>query len=192
MLLFWRHGYEATSVAALTTAMGITAPSLYASFGYKKQLFLEAVGRYTSGPVTVAGIIRDAADARDAAHTLLRGAAIGLTGVDTPPGCLLVNGAANCSPGSIDVQEALAAIRRENEAALRGRVQADIDAGILAADADAATLASLTMALIQGMSTQARDGAGRSKLVAIAEAAMRAWPEAIISAPVVNTSERHV
>ena len=39
MLLFWRHGYEATSVNDLTNAMGITPPSLYTAFGDKKQLF---------------------------------------------------------------------------------------------------------------------------------------------------------
>ena len=176
MLLFWRHGYEATSVADLTAAMGVTAPSLYNAFGDKKRLFLEAVGKYTSGPVTAQSIIRDAATARDAARALLRGSAVGLTGADTPTGCLLVGGATNCSPAAADVQEALAAIRRANEAALRGRTQADIAGGVLPAEADATTLASLTMAVIQGMSTQARDGAGRDKLLALADAAMRAWP----------------
>ena len=57
MLLFWRHGYEATSVNDLTRAMGITPPSLYAAFGDKKQLFLEAVRRYLSGSVTSESII---------------------------------------------------------------------------------------------------------------------------------------
>ena len=176
MLLFWRHGYEATSVADLTAAMGVTAPSLYTAFGDKKRLFLEAVGRYTSGPVTAQGIIRDAATARDAAHALLRGSAVGLTGEATPPGCMLVSSATNCSLESADVQGALAAMRLANEAALRAKTQADIAAGVLPAESDATTLASLTMAVIQGMSAQARDGAGRDKLLALADAAMRAWP----------------
>src|SRR5438477_10920057 len=46
MLLFWKHGYEATPVSALTRTMGINAPALYGAFGDKKQLFLEAVQRY--------------------------------------------------------------------------------------------------------------------------------------------------
>src|SRR3989449_11576985 len=46
--VFWRHGYEATSVSDLTSAMGINPPSLYAAFGDKEQLFLEAVERYES------------------------------------------------------------------------------------------------------------------------------------------------
>jgi AcrR family transcriptional regulator len=44
--LFWRLGYEATSIAALTEAMGINPPSLYAAFGDKRTLFTEAVERY--------------------------------------------------------------------------------------------------------------------------------------------------
>lgn len=43
MLTMWRHGYETSSVANLTTAMGINAPSLYAAFGNKRRLFLEAI-----------------------------------------------------------------------------------------------------------------------------------------------------
>ena len=36
MLLFWRHGYEATSVNDLTAAMQITPPNLYTAFGDNK------------------------------------------------------------------------------------------------------------------------------------------------------------
>src|SRR5687768_4018099 len=46
MELFWRQGYESTSISDLTAAMGITPPSLYAAFGDKERLFLEAVERY--------------------------------------------------------------------------------------------------------------------------------------------------
>jgi AcrR family transcriptional regulator len=49
MELFWRQGYESTSISDLTSAIGITAPSLYAAFGDKERLYLEAVERYKSG-----------------------------------------------------------------------------------------------------------------------------------------------
>ena len=39
MELFWRHGYEGVSMADLTAAMGIAAPSLYAAFSSKEALF---------------------------------------------------------------------------------------------------------------------------------------------------------
>lgn len=170
MLLFWRHGYEATSLADLTAAMGIGPPSLYAAFGDKKALFRAAVQRYLAGPVTSGELISNAPSARAAAHSLLEAAALGFTGTDTPPGCLLATGAISCSAGAADIQGELAAIRRDIEAMLRARLLSE---GLPAADA----LAAHVMAVIQGMSTLARDGAPRERLLAVAEVALTGWPE---------------
>lgn len=176
MLLFWRHGYEATSLSQLTAAMGISPPSLYAAFGDKKQLFLEAVGRYTSSRLGAADVIEQAPTAREAVWTLLQGTAVAFTDPDLPAGCLLVSGAINCSPASVDVQAALSEIRLDIEGRLRARIQRDVDAGLLPGGTDARVLAALYMTLMQGMSNQARDGATRDTLVALAHAAMNAWP----------------
>ena len=45
--VFWRNGYEGSSIAELTEAMGINPPSLYAAFGNKEGLFRRALDRYT-------------------------------------------------------------------------------------------------------------------------------------------------
>jgi AcrR family transcriptional regulator len=176
MLLFWQHGYEATSLTELTAVMGVTPPSIYTAFGDKKKLFLEAVHRYLSGPVTSESIIGSASTARDAAAGLLHAAAVGFTGSDTPPGCLLASSAISCSAAAADVREELAAIRRKIEAHLKTKIDSDISSGALPAGTDAAALAGHTMAVIQGMSTLARDGASRDKLKRVMETAMRAWP----------------
>ena len=44
--VFWRKGYEGTSLADLTDEMGINRPSLYAAFGNKEALFRRAMERY--------------------------------------------------------------------------------------------------------------------------------------------------
>ena len=176
MLLFWRHGYEATSVNDLTSAMGITPPSLYTAFGDKKQLFLQAVQRYVSGPVTSESIIDQAATARDAAEGLLRGAVIGFTGESTPPGCLLASSAISCSAAAADVQQALAEIRLGIEKRLRNKIKRDRSMKKAERKEVADALAGHTMAVIQGMSTLARDGATRQKLSAVASMALAAWP----------------
>ena len=177
MLLFWRHGYEATSVNDLTSAMGITPPSLYAAFGDKKQLFLEAVQRYVSGPITSHSIIDGAVTAKEAAAELLRVSAIGFTRKDAPRGCLLASSTASCSAAAADVQAELAGIRRSIERHLLQKILTDIEAGRLPKKVAADALAAHVMAVIQGLSTLARDGASRAKLLAAADVALRGWPE---------------
>lgn len=176
MLLFWRHGYEATSINDLTAAMQITPPSLYTAFGDKKQLFLEAVRRYVSGPVNSESIIAEAPTARHAATGLLQAAATGFTGEDTPPGCLLASSAISCSAGAADVQKVLSNIRLGIQERLRKKIALENRKRGAGAKMDAEVMASYVMALIQGMSTLARDGADRTKLMALIETAMRAWP----------------
>lgn len=46
MLLFWKQGYETTSVRDLTLAMQISSSSMYEVFGDKRGVFLAALARY--------------------------------------------------------------------------------------------------------------------------------------------------
>ncbi len=177
MLTFWRHGYETTSVADLTAAMGVTAPSLYAAFGDKKRLFLEAVSLYAGDPDVMARAIDSAPSALDAARDLMVAAADGYTGEDTPRGCLLASATASGSAASADVQDAVADIRRGLQGRLEARIQRDISDGALPSTTHPAALAGLVIAVIQGMSVLARDGVGRAALLATVHAALRAWPE---------------
>ena len=74
MELFWRQGYEGTSLADLTRELGLTRPSLYAAFGSKEGLFLKALDLYE----TRAGYRQAALTAPTAsayARALLEGAA---------------------------------------------------------------------------------------------------------------------
>lgn len=185
MLTFWRHGYETTSVADLTAAMGISAPSLYTAYGDKKQLFLEAMRLYAGDPDDMARMIFDAPTAYQAAHDLMTAAATTYTGEATPKGCLLASATASGSAASADVQDAVADVRRTIEGRLRMRIERDIEDGVLPPGTQAAALAGLVLAVTQGMSVRARDGTSRASLLAIVEAALRAWPgtEANAQAP---------
>ena len=44
--LFWQRGYEATSMNDLVAHLGIGRASLYATFGNKHELYLQALDRY--------------------------------------------------------------------------------------------------------------------------------------------------
>ena len=176
MLLFWEHGYEATSLNALTSALGVTPSSIYSAFGDKKTLFFEALELYMTGGGSLQMMLDRAPTARAAVQQMLLGAAAGFTGECTPKGCLLASAAVSCSEDAGDVRQALGARRRGIEAQVRDRIAAGIRQGDVPADTDADALAAMVMALIQGMSTLARDGAAREKLNRIVMTALQGWP----------------
>jgi AcrR family transcriptional regulator len=176
MLLFWEHGYEATSINTLTSALGVTPSSIYSAFGDKKTLFFEAVELYMTGGGSLQMMLDQAPTARAAVQQMLLGAAAGFTGECTPKGCLLASAAVSCSADAGDVRQALGARRRGIEAQVRDRIAMGIRQGDVPADADADALAAMAMALIQGMSTLARDGAAREKLNRIVMTALQGWP----------------
>ena len=177
MYQFWRTGYETTSVTDLTSAMGITAPSLYTAFGDKESLFLECVARYSSpGPRTAAGLISDAPSAREAAQTLLQLAAEWFTQPGCPAGCLVASAASSGSESAERVRTALKQVREASRKALQRRTERDIREGRLPSGTNARALASMTIATMQGMSTLARDGASRTMLREVAKASIAGWP----------------
>ena len=174
--VFWRHGYEGTSLTDLTAAMGINKPSLYAAFGNKERLFRKALDRYTEGP---AAYVREALGeptARAVVERLLRGAVDLLTDPHGPPGCLMVQGALACGEAADPVRQELASRRAAGEAAIRQRFKrAKLD-GDLPADADPVDLARYVATVIHGMAVQAAGGASRDELRRVAQTALRAWP----------------
>ncbi len=176
MLAFWRNGYETTSVADLTAAMGITPPSLYAAFGDKRRLFLEAMRRYAGDPAELDRSLAGAPTARDAARAMLEAAATAFTGEATPKGCLLASAAASGSHEAADVRAAIAGVRQDVARRLVARIDQDVAAGALPGTTDAAGLSDLVIAVVQGMSVLARDGVARERLLALADRSMLAWP----------------
>jgi AcrR family transcriptional regulator len=175
LLAFWENGYEATSVADLTRVMGIGAPSLYAAFGDKRSLFEEAVsvydGRYGS---FVDRALAEEPTARAAVERILREAAAIYTAPGRPHGCLVIHAAANCT--TPEIEKSLRERRNANIDVLESRIRAGAAAGELPAGTDARALARYVGAVIQGMSQQARDGATREELEALAEVALANWP----------------
>ncbi|WP_399925197.1 TetR/AcrR family transcriptional regulator [Streptomyces kanamyceticus] len=176
MAVFWEQGYEATSMTDLTSAMEIRSPSLYAAFGSKEKLFLEAVALYgaTEGEF-IARALADEPTARDAVAAVLRGNARAYTDEAKPGGCMIVQAAANCSRENAAVQDRLAEWRRAGAEDIAHRIERGVLEGELPADTDTEAVASFYTAILQGMSVQARDGATRSDLEKVAERAIAAW-----------------
>ncbi|MFI6791704.1 TetR/AcrR family transcriptional regulator [Nonomuraea sp. NPDC050383] len=177
-LLFWRHGYEATSVGDLTEAMGIRPGSLYAAFGDKKALFKEAVAAYGRSPVgAFMGVaLEEEPTARGAFARILREAAQIYPDLSHPAGCLTICAATNVTVQDEEVGAFLRDLRNANLVTFEARLRAARDEGELPADADPKALAAYFAAIIQGMSQRSRDGATAAELAATADLALAAWP----------------
>jgi TetR/AcrR family transcriptional regulator, copper-responsive repressor len=180
--IFLRDGFERASVQELAECMGICKPSLYAAFGNKEALFLQAMGRYASSiDAHRTAVLEREPTGRQAVEALLRATASQLTsGAIT--GCLIVSEAAAAPTGqSPEFRAALADAMSEGTEALLARIaQAKAD-GELAEHADPAALASYFGLVMSGMAVQARAGVSTDELLAPIDLIMRVWDTAATS-----------
>jgi AcrR family transcriptional regulator len=176
MLVFWRKGFAATSMNDLCDAMGIRSPSLYAAFGSKEALYLEAMEHYVK---TVGPTIWDklaATSARDGVEKMLLAATEILpeTG-PIPAGCMAVLGGVG-DEWPAAVADVVREVRLEMLGNLQSRLKTAVTEGELPAAAVVDRLSRFYLSVFQGMALQARDGATSEELKGVAASAMLAWP----------------
>ncbi|MGO4560542.1 TetR/AcrR family transcriptional regulator [Mesorhizobium sp. 2RAF21] len=167
---FWTRGYEGTSMADLVSELGIASARIYAAFGSKEDLFREAIGLYE---VKEGGFVDRALaqepTARLAVARMLREAVETYTRPGKPWGCMVVTAATNCAAENSRVQEWLAERRRQQTAAVAGRLARAVRDGELVEDADVGRLADYLTSVMHGLSVQARDGVSSERLAALCE-----------------------
>ena len=174
--VFWKKGFDGTSLTDLTEAMGINRPSLYAAYGNKESLFKKAIERYQQAAMTLFAEAAELPTARAYVDLLLQKSAEAGTRPDRPRGCFLMQ-AAN---GSCGERARLGKIVAEGRAApayaLRQRFERAMNDGELPPGTDADALARYFATVMQGMSAQAAAGATADDLRRVIGIAMQAWP----------------
>lgn len=177
MLLFWRKGFAMTSMNDLCEAMGIRSPSLYAAFGSKEGLYLEALDHYvrTVGP-PIWDRLEHGGTARAGVESLLLAATESLPkSRATPAGCMAALGAVGDEwPAAIT--GVVRKVRSKMLGSLRARLERAAAEGELPAATNIDHLSRFYLGVFEGMAIQARDGASRAELRGVAAAAMAAWP----------------
>lgn len=176
MEVFWAKGYERTSLADLTEAMGINSPSLYAAFTSKEALFQEALALYstTEGSEIWEGV-PVAPTARAACAHLLRATAEAFASDDKRRGCMAVLSAPQMDGASPSICDTLKHRRAATTTVLRERLRRAVAEGDLPATADVEAITAYMVTVQHGLSIQARDGVSRETLLAIADCAMAGW-----------------
>jgi AcrR family transcriptional regulator len=153
--------------------MGINPPSLYAAFGNKAKLFLEAVDYYeaTFWDATWEKMGSEPDLVRGISDFFQASAAI-LTEPMAPCGCMVVLAAVNVSEDAAEVSAALKALRQEGRDYLQQRLDLGVEDGQLKPQTNTRILASALNTLLEGMSLQAHDGASREDLEGIGATAV--------------------
>lgn len=148
--LFWRRGYEATSMADLVEHLGIGRASIYATYGSKHDLYLKALEHYgrTTGLASVEALSQPGPVLPAIRGLLL---AFADSPADGPKGCMLTNAA-------IELMGVDDAVREQVErglggleltltsALMRARAQGEI-----AADRDPVALGRFLLVFMQGL-----------------------------------------
>jgi AcrR family transcriptional regulator len=177
MFLFWRKGFAATSMNDLCDAMGVRSPSLYAAFGSKEALYLEAIEHYvrTQGP-PVWDKLAEGPTARVGIENLLVAGTESLPkSRATPAGCMAMLAAVG-DEWPAAVARVVRKVRLDMLGTLRSRLENAVAKGEMPASTNIDGLSRFYLSVFQGMAIQARDGATQAELRAVATAAMAAWP----------------
>lgn len=175
--MFWKRGFEPTTVADLCAAIDIKPPSLYATFGNKADLFLEAVRYYEDAYwQDISARFAAEPDLRRAVGDFFSGAARILLSPDTPCGCMVVLAAVNICEEEKEIISAIRAMRADTRGMFANKLRQAIKDGQIPADTDVPSLAGALNALLEGLSLQARDDICQAELVAMAAFAVRMLP----------------
>lgn len=177
LCVFWRKGYEGTSYADLTEAVGVERPALYAAFGNKEALFRQVLARYNERFMDYFPVALQLPTAREVAAHILFGSVEVNTRFGENRGCLGINGIVAGSDDAETVRQALIDFRAAAEVQLRERFERAKAEGDLPETTDPDALAAFVLAVSHGMAVQAKAGFSRERLEAVANQALAAWPK---------------
>jgi AcrR family transcriptional regulator len=173
MQVFWTNGYPGTSLADLTSAMGINKPSLYSAFGNKEKLYQSALERYVEkhGVIHAQSLFSTGDSLNNRVKNYLTSIAKMLTDPQLPSGCMVCISTSEIGGTCIpeDALQSIFEINEQTKANLSAFFESEISLGNLAANSSATVLANYLLSLQFGLSVMARNGAKFIELSQIIE-----------------------
>jgi TetR/AcrR family transcriptional regulator, transcriptional repressor for nem operon len=175
MALFWRRGYEATSIRDLVAATGINRGSIYATFGDKEGLFLAVLDHYSEKFAKPLIHELDDPDPRRAIERMFDSIIRRNSDARFPRGCLNTNTSLECPGSGDEITRKIAAGFGVQESAIYHVLHRAQTEGSLSLTLDARALARFFMAVAQGLNVVNKAAADPGVLQDIARVAMSVW-----------------
>lgn len=174
--LFWRNGYDGTSLSDLTKTIGISPPSFYFAFGSKEAFFKQVIERYFVEQSRIVEAAFRKPTPRAVVKHFLHGYADMITDPHHAPGCLAMNSALPCASGD-PLRKWLAELREKMQSRFRDRFAEAREGEGVPAGIDADALARLVLVIAWGIAVEAQSGASRKDLRRTIALALPAWPD---------------
>lgn len=178
MNLFWRQGYEATSVQDLSQELDLHPGSIYNTFGDKHALFMATLDRYaaTAG-CYITDLLYQPGSARQAIEQVFQISVDLLSAQEGRRGCLMTNTAMECAERDTEAARKVAAYQQTVEDAFIETLNRGQEAGELQPRTleETKTLARFLNGCLQGMRVLAHSGSdARPRLEAMSQMALLA------------------
>ncbi|MDE3200533.1 MAG: TetR/AcrR family transcriptional regulator [Acidobacteriota bacterium] len=170
--LFWRLGYEQTSLELLMQEMKISKQSLYDTFGDKRALYFRAMHHYRKSTNDSLRVVFAADTPVREGLTKIFGSIARETKEQHQRGCLLMSANLSRNVNDAEMTKFLRANQREVERIFAAAFTRARDRGEISADKDPAALARFFVATIQGMRALARLNHDRKELEQISRVAL--------------------
>mgnify|MGYP001407221878 CR=1 FL=1 len=158
--VFWAKGYDGASMKDLTEAMGINGPSLYSTFGDKRELYLQAIDSYAANDSCAPLVAFESEpDIELAVRAFIEAVIDYATHHDSgAKGCFLASSVATSCGEVTGVQELLNTAISDTDQRLANRFEIEKKNGTLPADFPSLERARLMFDLRQGYVFRARAG----------------------------------
>lgn len=174
MDLFWRKGYEATSMSELVEHTGVCRQSLYNVFGDKKELFKKAIQHYRR---QIQQDLLDCLKAPGRGMERIREAFdLIVEGFCGPkcPGCLVTQTAVDLAGTDKEIRDLVCCWVKELEQAFQSALDRAIAEGDLDPEKNPEILASFLVSNIQGLIVMGKAGTEKKDLRRIVETTLSA------------------
>lgn len=175
MNVFWRQGYEASSLQDLISAMGLSKSSFYQAFESKQTLFKRCIKFYRQGLVDeLQGKLSKTDSGKAFIQTLFRDVAKETTGADSRRGCLLMNTASEFAQTDPEIAELVSRSIKNLTQVFELAIEQGQQQGDIPADKNRQELANYLVSSMSGLKNMVKAGANSKSIKQTADIVLSA------------------
>lgn len=174
IVIFSERGYYGTSIADLSSALELTAGSIYKAFDDKRAVFVAALERYiTLRTERLQQALQPTRTGRERVRTVLALYAASSYEDEGRRGCLIVSSAVELAMSDPEIAERVARSLDLHEKRLTQFIRQGQDDGSIPAQVEAAVTARLLLCVLQGMRVIGKTGRGKKEMNSLIDKAMK-------------------